>query len=52
MINLALSLLTTILVFLLTYLTMRGMVLPLYMNVLVFMVSYLFIKEIKYEVKK
>lgn len=52
MINLALALLATVLVFLLTYLTMQGMVLPLYMNALVFMVSYLFIKEIKYEVNK
>lgn len=51
MINLILALATTVIVYILTVLTV-AIKLPVFTTVLLFMVSYLFIKEIKYEVKK
>lgn len=50
--NLALAVLTTAIVYIVTYISHGGLQLPIFTTLLTFMVSYLFIKEIKYEVKK
>lgn len=52
MINLALAVLTTVIVYLLSYIGNSGLQLPLFTTFLVFAVSYLFIKELRYEVEK
>ena len=51
MINLLLAVITTVIVYVLTLLTVV-IKLPIFTTVLIFMVSYLFIKEVKYEVGK
>jgi len=51
MINLLYALVTTIIVYVLTMLT-AGVKLPVFTVYIIFAISYMFIKEIKYEVKK